>query len=78
MLADVFATPVAILENQEGSAYGAALLAMVGTGEYSSVQEAVRASIRDVSLCVPREEEVKIYAAGYQVYRSLYPALSRS
>ncbi|MBI2150640.1 MAG: xylulokinase [Acidobacteria bacterium] len=78
MLADVFGKPVAILENQEGSAYGAALLAMVGTGEYSSVQEAVRASIRDVSVCVPREEEVKIYAAGYQVYRSLYPALSRS
>src|SRR5206468_10933536 len=33
MLADTFGKPVAILENQEGSAYGAALLAMVGSGE---------------------------------------------
>jgi xylulokinase len=76
MLANVFGMPVTILENQEGSAYGAALLAMVGTGEYSSVPEAVTALIREVRVCEPREEEVQIYAAGYEVYRSLYPALS--
>src|SRR5215475_13344255 len=31
MIADVFGKPVSILENQEGSAYGAALLAVLGT-----------------------------------------------
>ena len=34
MLADVFAKRVVTLETQEGSAYGAALLALVGTGVY--------------------------------------------
>jgi xylulokinase len=75
MLADIFGKPVAILENQEGSAYGAALLAMVGTGEYSSVREATKASIREVRVCEPRVEQQEIYEAGYQVYRSLYPAI---
>ena len=34
MLADVFNQRVAVLESEEGSAYGAALLALVGTGEF--------------------------------------------
>jgi len=76
MLADVFGKPVAVLENQEGSAYGAALLAMVGTGEYSSVQEATRALIRERRACEPRSEERDLYQAGYQKYRSLYPRCS--
>jgi xylulokinase len=75
MLADVFGKPVATLENQEGSAYGAALLAMVGTGEYSSVQEATKASIREVRVCEPRRKEWEHYQAGYRIYRSLYPAI---
>jgi len=75
MIADIFGKPVAILENQEGSAYGAALLAMVGTGEYSSVREATRELIREVRVCEPREKEREIYEAGYRAYRSLYPAI---
>ena len=40
ILADVFSKPVVRLTTQEGSAYGAALLAMVGTGEFATVPEA--------------------------------------
>jgi xylulokinase len=70
----VFGKRVAVLENQEGSAYGAALLAMVGTGEYSSVREVTKATIREVRVCEPQVEEGEIYKAGYRVYRALYPA----
>jgi xylulokinase len=75
ILADVFGTPVATLASQEGSALGAAILAMVATGEYSSVPEACGAIVRDQEIVEPRREEAKIYAAGHAVYRSLYPAL---
>src|SRR5262249_24905455 len=57
MIADVFGKRVAVLENQEGSAYGAALLAMVGTGEYASVREVTKATIHEVRVCEPRVEE---------------------
>jgi xylulokinase len=78
MLADVLAKPVAVLENQEGSAYGAALLALVGTGEYASAAEVCNIAIREVRSVQPRPAEMKVYAAGHRVYQSLYPAIRGS
>ena len=75
ILADVFAKRVAGLENQEGSAYGAALLAMVGTGEFSNVPEACTATVREADSVMPRAAESQTYASGYETYRALYPAL---
>jgi xylulokinase len=75
MFADVFGKRVGVLENQEGSAYGAALLAMVGTGEYSSVPEACQAAIREVRSLEPRAVEHRLYAEGHRIYQSLYPAI---
>ena len=75
MLADVFNKRVVSLETQEGSSYGAALLALVGTGVYSSVPEVCQAAIREVENVTPRPAESELYAAGHHVYQSLYPAL---
>jgi xylulokinase len=75
MLADVFGVRVATLATQEGSAYGAGLLAMVGTGEYASVPEICRAVIRQVETVDPRPHEQALYTRGYEVYRMLYPTL---
>lgn len=75
ILANVFDKRVARLDNQEGSAYGAALLAMVGTGEFSTVPEACAATIREAESVMPRAAESKIYAKGYETYQALYPAL---
>ena len=63
------------LETQEGSAYGAALLALAGTGEYGSVPEVCRIAIRETdSVCAP-DPEAAFYAKAHRVYQSLYPAL---
>ena len=64
MLADVFDKPVVTLASQEGSALGAALLAMVGTGEYASVPEVCGAVIREQDRVEPMEPAVRTYAAG--------------
>jgi len=75
MLADVFDKRVVTLQTQEGSAYGAALLALVGTGVYASVPEVTRAAIHEVDSVSPHSDAVRIYASGHAVYQSLYPAL---
>src|SRR5579871_91988 len=75
MLADVFAKRVVTLQTQEGSAYGAALLALVGTGVYASVPEVCAAAIREVDSLSPQPEAVRVYARGHKAYQSLYPAL---
>lgn len=75
LFADIFAQRVTILESQEGSAYGAALLAAIGTGEYASAEEVFKAAVQEVSAKEPDPESVRFYAERYKVYRSLYPAL---
>ena len=75
MLADVFNKRVVSLESQEGSAHGAALLALVGTGQYATVQECCHAAIREVASVSPRPQEAAVYAKGHKIYQSLYPAL---
>jgi xylulokinase len=75
ILADVFAKRVTTLESQEGSAYGAALLAMVGTGAFASVQEACRATIREVESVQPRTAESARYQKLHRVFQAIYPAL---
>jgi xylulokinase len=75
ILADVFAKRVTTLESQEGSAYGAALLAMVGTGAFASVQEACRATIREVESVQPRPAESAWYQKLHRVFQAIYPAL---
>jgi xylulokinase len=73
MFADIFGKRVVTLQTQEGSAYGAALLALVGTGAYGSVAEACRQAIHEVDSVSPRESAV--YGEGHRIYQSLYPAL---
>ena len=75
ILADIFGKRVARLDTQEGSAYGAALLAMVGTGAYASVPEACAATIREADSVEPRAAEAAVYERAHEVYRALYPAL---
>lgn len=73
MFADIFAKRVVTLETQEGSAYGAALLALVGTGAYASVPEACRVAIHETESIEPQSGTP--YARGHEIYQSLYPAL---
>jgi xylulokinase len=75
VLADVFARPVVTLASQDGSALGAALLAMVGTGEYASVPEVCTKVVVEAARVQPNPQNIPIYERGHKVYQSLYPAL---
>jgi len=74
MLADVFARRVSTLATQEGSAYGAALLAMTGTGAFASVPEACRATIAETESLLPGAHAVA-YEDRYRLFTEIYPAL---
>lgn len=76
MLADVFDRPVAVLATEEGSAYGAALLAMAGTGDSGTLVEISGRVTREIGVSEPDPTQAQVYARGHAVYRSLYPALS--
>jgi xylulokinase len=75
LLANILGKPVVTLETQEGSAYGAALLALVGTGEFTSVPQVCREAIREVETIEPDPGQASAYAERHAIYQSLYPAL---
>src|SRR5262249_36054448 len=72
---DVYGQPVELLEAEEGAAYGAALLAGVGSGLWSSVDEACEATVRVRTQIHPNSCDVAIMERQYTTFRSLYPAL---
>ena len=73
LLAGILNKRVVTLETQEGSAYGAALLAL--SSEYGSVPETCKAAIRETESVTPDPAEAAFYAKAHRVYQSLYPAL---
>ena len=58
-----------------GSAFGAALLAGVGAGIYSSVEESAREAIQIRERMAPLAANVHVYDRQYEIYRNLYPAV---
>jgi xylulokinase len=75
LLADVFGQKVCTINAEQGPAFGVALLAAVGDGAFSNIEEACKATISVVEKVPPQRNAVKTYQAGFPVYRSLYAAL---
>lgn len=76
--ADVFDARVATLSSEEGPAYGVALLAAVGGGDYSNVVEACDATLSEASSVSPNAEVNRYYNAAFPVYQGLYRALKEN
>lgn len=74
ILASVLGCALVTVDATEGAAYGAALLAGVGVGNWPDVAAAC-AGIHVTGRVAPEAEWVEAYEHLYPVYRDLYPAL---
>ena len=72
---DILNLKVERIAVEEGPALGAAMLAAVGCGVFSSVEEAAQAIVQVVDVIEPEPELVEKYQDRYQTFRQLYPAL---
>jgi len=75
MMADVFQTEIVEVNVTQGAAYGAALLAGVGTGVYMDAEQACERTVHETGSTKPRPN-AGAYADAYERYRALYPALA--
>lgn len=73
--ADVLGLPIEVSETAEASAFGAALLAGIGAGVYTGVDEAIRRAVRIVRTVAPRLNRTAYYRKAYPVFRQLEGAL---
>jgi len=78
ILADVFGTQLVTVDVTDSTAFGAALLAGVGTEVYANVPEACRATVKVVDEVQPDAQRQATYDAYYRVYHSLYAPLRQA
>lgn len=74
--ADVYGHEVEVLEAEEGAAYGAAILAGVGAGVWSSVDAACKEVVKVAQRVSPQAAAVDRLNTGYAAYRRMYPAIA--
>jgi xylulokinase len=75
IIADILGVELVVTNATEGPAFGAALLAGVASGVYSSVVEACQQTVRIAERTQPRPEMADVYNRTYETYKALYPAL---
>ena len=70
--ADIYQVPVVTMNLEEGPAAGAAILAAVGCGDFSTVEEACDSLLRKTTYTEPDPRRADLYHQYYQTYQSLY------
>ncbi|MBE9103860.1 xylulokinase [Nostoc cf. edaphicum LEGE 07299] len=73
ILADVLQTKLIAPKAEEGAAYGAAILAMVGIGVYPNLADALKILPQASNVVQPQANP--LYEAGFQRYKLLYDTL---
>ena len=74
IVADVTGKPVRVPVVKEATALGAAILAGVGVGMYSSIEDGVRRTVRWGRTFEPQRENQAVYEALYQAWKPIYRA----
>ena len=75
IFADVMDQSACTINAEQGPAYGVALLAAVGAGQYKSIEEACKATIEVVKKTPPKKPAVRTYNKMFPIYQSLYASL---
>ena len=75
MLSDLYGCKVATIDQEQGPALGVAILAGVGSGVYTSVQDACDKLITKAKETEPVAENAEKYAKYHELYKKLYSDL---
>ncbi len=74
IMSNVLNIPLDIPRTEEGPGYGAAMLAMVGCGEYTDVKACADALVSVTGTVFPEPDIADRYEQAYQKFRKIYPA----
>ena len=75
IFANVLGIPLDMVKTEQGPGYGGVILAMVGCGQFSSVQAACDALIEVASTTEPNPVLTGRYEARYGQFRKIYPTM---
>lgn len=75
IICNVLNIKIDIPETEQGPGYGAAMLAMVGDGNYSSVVECSEKLVKIKATISPKKEIVDRYEKQYLKFKEIYPSV---
>ncbi len=78
ILADVLGAELVLVNTTEGAAYGAAILAGIGSGAWPDVETVCSNLIKIVERVSPDPRRMASYGLMHDLYKDLYPALKPS
>ena len=77
MQANVLGKKVVTINTDQGPALGVALLAAVGAGAYTNIQQAWKAVIKETSITAVQHSVKREYDKRFPIYQQLYRSLKR-
>lgn len=77
ILANILNIPLDIPQTEEGPGYGAAMLAMVGCGEYDDVKACAQALVHTTGTILPEPAAAEHYEQAYRKFQKIYPAVKK-
>ncbi len=75
MAANILNLKVEVIASEEGPAFGGAMLAAAGCGEYKTVEAAAKSIVQVVETIEPERKLAEKYEERYQKFRKIYPAV---
>ncbi len=75
ILCNVLNVDITLLQTEQGPGYGAAMLAMVGCGEFADVKECANAFVKLKKTITPNAEISVRYEKQYEKFKEIYPTL---
>ena len=75
ILCNVLNIEIDLPQTEQGPGYGGALLAMVGTGEFSSVEKCADHFVEIKKTLLPELEVVERYEERYNKFKQIYPTM---
>jgi xylulokinase len=75
ILCNILNVNITLLQTEQGPGYGAAMLAMVGCGEFSDVKECANAFVKLKKTITPDADISSRYEMQYNKFKQIYPTL---
>lgn len=77
ILCNVLGIEIKLLQTEQGPGYGAAMLAMVGSGIKSDIKQCANEFVKLRKTLIPDPDITARYEAQYQKFRKIYPSLKQ-
>lgn len=75
ILCNILNVDITLLQTEQGPGYGAAMLAMVGCGEFSDVKECANTFVKLKKTITPNADISSRYEVQYNKFKQIYPTL---